>query len=187
MLGFFNAPYIALVFRPFALLPLQWAFLAWTMLSTCLYLVGIWLVCPKSDDLSRSTVFLAGIAFYPFVMESILGGQISTIAFFLFALATRLLEAAGTGWDGSGWMPVQTYFADFCPSGDASRTQVANAVRICGRHGALAGLSLVFVGRGTVREYIDVLLFYAQISSQPKDAFRVWMRLVDGVHFLSNS
>jgi hypothetical protein len=187
MLGFFNAPYIALVFRPLALLPLQWAFLAWTLLSTGLYLAGIRLVCPKAEDLSRSTIFLGGIAFYPFVMESILGGQISTIAFFLFAVATRLLQKrpalAGMVLAGCLYKPTLLIFV-------LPVMLLARRWRMLFGFAAgtvvLVGLCTIFVGRASVREYIDVLLFYARMSSQPKDAFRVWMRLVDAVHFLSN-
>jgi hypothetical protein len=45
---------------------------------------------------------------------------------------------------------------------------------------------VLFVGSRSVRQYAELLLLYAQMSAQPKDAFRVWMRLVDSVHFLSN-
>src|SRR5579862_3900990 len=44
MLVFAHAPYIALLFKPFAMLPYLWSYGAWLLFSAALYLTGITLL-----------------------------------------------------------------------------------------------------------------------------------------------
>lgn len=92
MLVFGHAPYIALLFRPFALLPYLWAYAAWLAFSAALYLAALNLLfratgIPQED---RAIAFLLAVSFMPFVFETWIGGQLSVVMFFLWALFFRL-------------------------------------------------------------------------------------------------
>ena len=88
MLVFASAPYIGLIYRPFALLPYAWAYVAWLIFSVALYSAAALLLL-RSAGLSaeqQKTGFLLAISTMPFLMESWIGGQISVLGFFALAL-----------------------------------------------------------------------------------------------------
>ncbi len=88
MLPFAHAPYIGQVYRPFALLPYKWAYVAWLIFSMALYSAGLVLLL-WAAGLPRdqwATGFLLGLASMAFMMETWIGGQLSVIAFFLVSL-----------------------------------------------------------------------------------------------------
>jgi hypothetical protein len=88
MLVFGHAPYIALLFRPLALLPYLWAYAAWLVFSAALYLTALNLLfratgIPQED---RAIAFLLAVSFMPFIFETWIGGQLSVVMFFLWTL-----------------------------------------------------------------------------------------------------
>ncbi len=88
MLVFASAPYVGQIYRPFALLPYRWAYIAWLIFSLALYSISIVLLL-RSTNLSRKqmkTGFLLGISSMPFLMETWIGGQIAVLGFFAIAL-----------------------------------------------------------------------------------------------------
>lgn len=88
MLVFASAPYAGLIYRPFALLPYAWAYVAWLIFSLALYAAGVVLLL-RAAGLSAEqgkTGFLLAISSMPFLMESWIGGQISVLGFFAIAL-----------------------------------------------------------------------------------------------------
>src|ERR1700676_3498887 len=88
MLVFASAPYIGLIYRPFALLPYAWAYVAWLIFSLALYSAAAVLLL-RSAGLSaeqQKTGFLLAISTMPFLMESWIGGQVSVLGFFVLAL-----------------------------------------------------------------------------------------------------
>lgn len=88
MLPFAHAPYIGQVYRPFALLPYKWAFVAWLVFSLALYSAGLVLLLRAAElprD-QRTTGFLLGLASMAFLLETWIGGQLSVIGFFLVSL-----------------------------------------------------------------------------------------------------
>ena len=89
-LPYVHPPHLAVPFRLFALLPYGWAFAAWSAVSLSLYLAGLLAmirhVGPASLADKHATVLLA-LSFEPFLVETLAGGQVSSIAFFGLALA----------------------------------------------------------------------------------------------------
>lgn len=79
MLLFGNAPYIALLFRPLALLPYTWAYGVWLIISLALYTTAL-------KILTRAEIpFLLALSSPMFLLETWIGGQISVIGFLAIA------------------------------------------------------------------------------------------------------
>jgi len=88
MLPFAHAPYIGQLYRPFALLPYKWAYVAWLIFSLALYSAALALLL-RSAELpgeQRITGFLLGLGSMAFLLETWIGGQLSVIGFFLVSL-----------------------------------------------------------------------------------------------------
>ncbi|MCE9532213.1 MAG: DUF2029 domain-containing protein [Planctomycetes bacterium] len=91
-LPYLHPPFVAVAFRPFAMLPYSWSFAIWLFVSLALYLLGV-LVALRSTSLTsqeRLTAMLAALAFEPFVMECWQGGQLSALGFCCFSIAVSL-------------------------------------------------------------------------------------------------
>lgn len=85
-----HPPFVAAALRPFTQMPYETAVLAWLGVSGALYLGGCLLLLRATPGLSREqwglALLLAG-TFEPFLMECWMGGQLSAVGFFSFALA----------------------------------------------------------------------------------------------------
>ncbi|MGB6943606.1 MAG: glycosyltransferase family 87 protein [Bryobacteraceae bacterium] len=94
MLVFGQAPFIASLFRPFALLPYAWAYVAWLTFSAALYMAGLALLfrCLGLNAEDRKTGFLLALSSTPFLFETWIGGQMSVVAFFIWVLFFWCLE-----------------------------------------------------------------------------------------------
>lgn len=94
MLMFGHAPYIASLFRPFALLPYASAYLAWLVFSAGLYAAALSILFRtlglNSED--SKTGYLLALSCTPFLFETWIGGQVSVLAFFVWALFFWCLE-----------------------------------------------------------------------------------------------
>jgi hypothetical protein len=94
MLVFGQAPFIASLFRPFALLPYAWAYVAWLGFSAGLFIAGLALLFRalglSADD--RKTGFLLALSSTPFLFETWIGGQMSVVVFFIWVLFFWCLE-----------------------------------------------------------------------------------------------
>jgi alpha-1,2-mannosyltransferase len=94
MLVFGQAPFIASLFRPFALLPYAWAYVVWLGFSASLFIAGLALLFRtlrlSADD--RKTGFLLALSSTPFLFETWIGGQMSVVVFFIWALFFWCLE-----------------------------------------------------------------------------------------------
>lgn len=89
-LPFRYPPFVAVAFRPLALLPYETAFALWSVVSLGLYLGGLALAWKTRTNLPATEmpmVLLLALSFEPFLMECWLGGQLSAFAFFCVALA----------------------------------------------------------------------------------------------------
>jgi len=94
MLVFGQAPFIASLFRPFALLPYAWSYVAWLGFSAGLYIAALALlfrtVGMNADD--RKTGFLLALSSTPFLFETWIGGQMSVVVFAIWVLFFWCLE-----------------------------------------------------------------------------------------------
>jgi len=88
MLVFAQAPYIAALFRPFALLPYAWAYVAWLIVSAVLYAASLALFfhSARLDHSDKKTGYLLALSAMPFLFETWIGGQVSVVAFFCWSL-----------------------------------------------------------------------------------------------------
>jgi alpha-1,2-mannosyltransferase len=88
MLMFAQAPYLGWLFRPFALLPYAWAYVAWLGFSAALFAAGLAVLFSavglKRAD--RKTGFLLALSSTPFLFETWIGGQMAFVVFFIWAL-----------------------------------------------------------------------------------------------------
>jgi hypothetical protein len=89
-LPFIYPPWVALLFSPLAGLPYAWAYAAWSAASLALYLAGImvllrWFRPDAGND--RATMVLMALSFEPFLFETLIGGQVTSIGFFALAAA----------------------------------------------------------------------------------------------------
>jgi hypothetical protein len=87
MLIFGNAPCIAAIFRPLALLSYQQAYCVWLVFSAAIYLSGL-LILLRGDRIA----LLLALSTPMFTLETWIGGQVSIFAFVAFALCTRWFE-----------------------------------------------------------------------------------------------
>src|SRR4030095_1852495 len=84
-LPYVTPPYVATLFSPLALFPFSFAYLVWIFISVALYAGAVSLIA-RLELLPRDMTLLVCLAFPPFLMLVIAGGQISAIGCFIFAL-----------------------------------------------------------------------------------------------------
>jgi len=88
MLVFAHAPFVAVLFQPFALLPYAWAYVAWLVFSALLYAAAVALLF-RALKLPRAQVgigLLLAISSTAFLFETWIGGQISVVVFAIWAM-----------------------------------------------------------------------------------------------------
>jgi hypothetical protein len=83
-------PYVAILLRPFAAIPYVRAYVLWMAFSVILYLAGLFLITKRffgGDPLRRSLIFCFALAYYPFIVGTVINGQLVAVGFFALALA----------------------------------------------------------------------------------------------------
>jgi hypothetical protein len=186
MLVFGHAPYVAYLFRPFAALPYAWAYISWLVFSASLYLMSLFLLF-RSDNLPREdkkTGLMLAISSVPFILETWIGGQLSVVVFFAWALffyfrhKNRLFLAG-----------IALALGSFKPT----LVVLPAAMLLCGRQwrilGGLATGALAFVlasirmvGLRGCRAWMDTLLSDARIAVGPEEV-RLVAKCVDIASF----
>jgi hypothetical protein len=164
-------PFVAFVMRPLALVPYTWSFAAWLVISAGLYVAGLALILKQAECLSRAdrlTAFLLALSFEPFVMECWLGGQLSAVSFFALALAfgcwqTGRPVAAGCALALCLYKP--TFLVLLLPMLAVGRCWRVLAGFLAAAL-ALAGISLLAVGPQTCIESVNVLVSFAQLTTE---------------------
>jgi hypothetical protein len=177
MLVYGHAPYIALLFKPFAMLPYLWAYAAWLGFSAALYLTGITLLFRATalPAEHRTTGFLLAVSFMPFIFETWIGGQLSVVIFFLWSLflcfrhQNRLFLAG-----------VALALGIFKPTLIA----LPLAMLLIGRRwrilqgfatgaAVMAALSIKMIGLYGCRAWVDTLLFNGRVAAGPGEAWHL--------------
>ena len=83
-------PFVAILFRLFARMPYVQAYLLWMAISAMLYLAALAILVkrfvPAYPSL-RPLVFCLALAYFPFLVGTVVNGQLSALGFFALALA----------------------------------------------------------------------------------------------------
>src|SRR5450759_1906498 len=181
-----NAPWFALLFRPFASLSFHWAYAAWVCVSIALYLSGIALLWPAAlDPIARRNAFLAAVSFHPFVLETLISGQVTAVAFFWIAAATRLLRQGRPFVAGcllSGCLYKPTMLVLILPMLFVGRRWKVLAGITAGAL-ALASISILCVAPSSLTSYWRMLGEYRALRVAHQAAFLAWEKFIDGYHF----
>jgi hypothetical protein len=86
-------PFVALFFSPFARLPFRFAYLLWFGISLFLFSWGIRATIQgtfPAERLKGSLAFCLALAFPPFLMNTLINGQLASVAVFCVGLAIAL-------------------------------------------------------------------------------------------------
>ena len=165
-----HPPFVAGLLRPLTRIPFEPAVAIWLTISASLYGIGIWLLLLTMPELCREhsgIVLLIALSFEPFLMECWLGGQLSAVGFFSYALAWFALSrnrpiASGMALGLSFYKPTLLLLTlPMLVLG--RRWWMLLGMTITGV--LLAGLSLAFVGWETSVGYLDVLLSFRKSTS----------------------
>lgn len=167
---FVHPPFVAGVLRPLTRVSYETAVAIWLAISAGLFVGGVGLLLRSLPDLRREYAGLAlllACSFEPFLMECWLGGQLSAVGFFSYALAwfawsRQRPTAAGLALGLSFYKPTLLLLT--LPLLVIGRCwRVLLGMTITGI--LLAGLSLAFVGWDVSVGYLDVLLSFRKSTS----------------------
>lgn len=186
-LPYANAPFLAPLFRPLARLPYAVSYFVWLLISLGLFLAGLILllrITSAFTSAGKKTLILLVLSFEPFIMECWIGGQISTIGFFLMALGLYFLRCRHLVWAGVALaccLYKPTLLVLLVPALALSRNWRVLAGFAVGALG-LATISLVAIGKEACLDYLRILISYTQATTGQPEIFRTW-KFVDIVSF----
>jgi hypothetical protein len=171
-----HAPFEAVVFRPFALLPFTSALVAWQVLSLALFGLGFALVWRASDSLPWGQLPLAVLlmlSFRPVAVDSIARGQVAALVFFWMAAALWCQRRRHDYWAGVA--------LSLCLSKPTLLWLLLPMLVVGCRHRILLGFgagaatlgaaSLLVVGWRGCADYGAMLLRFGTIATGPRTFF----------------
>jgi hypothetical protein len=169
-------PAVAAALRPLTALPYVWAVGIWTLVSGLLYLAGVgflWLACRDIPPRDRFPAAMLCVAFEPFVIECLHGGQLSTVAFAatcaaIFCLRRGKLFAAGAAMGLLAYKPTLLLFLPLVLGRDRKILAGAGATILAG-----AGLSLWTAGIQGCTAFFRLMIAYAR-STAGNGGFSRW-------------
>jgi len=175
MLVFGQAPYIGWLFRPFALLPYAWAYVAWLGFTAALYGSGLAILFAAlhltPED--RKTGFLLALSWAPFLFETWIGGQMAGFVFFVWVLFFWLLQDDRPL--PAGLVLSLCLFKPTLLALPAAMLLIGRRWRALGGlaagGAALALASFFTVGFQGLRAWAGMLAFGAQVAARPGDAW----------------
>jgi hypothetical protein len=181
MLVFGHAPYVAWLFRPFGGLPYAWAYITWLAFSASLYLTSLLLLFGSGNlpREHRKTGLLLAVSSVSFILETWIGGQLSVLVFFAWALFFYCrhkdrLFLAGIALSLGLFKPTLLVLP-------AVMLLFGRRWRVLGGLAtgalALALASIKMVGLRGCRAWIDTLLFNARTVAGPGEALRLAKRV----------
>jgi hypothetical protein len=174
MLVFGQAPFIASLFRPFALLAYKWAYVAWLGFSAVLYTAGLVLLFRtlhlNAED--RKTGFLLALSSTPFLFETWIGGQMSVVVFFIWVLFFWCLETNRRFL--AGFVLALCLFKPTLVALPVLMLLVGRRGRVLGGFAAggmaMAALSVATVGADGCRAWFQALALNGQAVSKSGEA-----------------
>ena len=183
------APYLALVFRPFALLPYRAAYLAWMMIAPLIYGIGIGALSPHLAGLRkpyRHAALLLGLTFAPVALWSLVGGQIGVIAFAIIAWCVRF-DLSGKRLAAGATLALCCYKPTLLLLFGPFLLLRMNLRFLLGFAAGLSGLLAVSLLMSTkaVFDWFRLISTYGRFASQGNTPWpEAWPLLIDLNHFV---
>jgi hypothetical protein len=185
-------PFVGLLFRPLAHISYSAAYLIWLSASLILYIAGLAIVSVRffpDDPVRQSLIYCLALSFYPFLLGTIVNGQISAIGFFSLALVFReedLKHRFRSGLALSLLLYKPTLIVLFVPMLFVTRRLRILLGMIIGA-AALIVISITIEGFGVWRGYAHLLLNFASASAgvHGHSFLRVW-KYLDVISFSSS-
>ena len=171
-----HAPFEAVVFRPFALLPFERALVAWQLFSLVLFGAGFTLVWRSSESLPWRQLPLAlllVLSFQPVAVASIARGQVSALTFFWIALAIWCQRRGQEYWSGAALAMclskpnLLVLLLPMLVVGWRLRTLIG----FIGGAGTLGTVSLAVVGWRGCADYVAMILRFAGRATAAEASF----------------
>ncbi len=175
MLVFGQGPYIGWLFRPFALLPYAWAYVAWLGFSAALYVAGLatLFAAVRLTPEDRKTGYLLALSWAPFLFETWIGGQMAGFVFLVWGLFFWLVQNERRF--TAGLILSLCLFKPTLVALPAAMLLVSRrwraAVGLAAGGAALALASFFTVGFEGLRAWVGMLAFGAQVAARPGDAW----------------
>jgi len=89
-------PFVGMLFQPLARMPYTRAYLLWLAISLALYTAGMAMVSARvfpGERLRQSLILCLALCFFPFTIETLVNGQLSTVGFAAVAAAFLLEDS----------------------------------------------------------------------------------------------
>lgn len=178
-LPYAHAPFLTLLFALLALLPYPVAFGVWLLLSLGFYLAGFYLLWQTLDGLPRQhgrLALLLALSFSPFLTEAWMGGQTSTLGFFLLALVVYL--------ERRGWPVLSGVVLAFCAFKPSLLFLIGPMLLVTRRWQTLVGfaanglclglISWLTFGTVGLQNYLTMLQFFRRAVTDVQSGLRIW-------------
>jgi len=171
-----HAPFEAVVFRPFALLPFEWALVGWQVFSLVLFGLGVTLVWRSSESLplrQLPLILLLMLSFQPVAVASIARGQVSALTFFWMGIAIWCQRRGHDYWAGAALsmcLSKPTLLVLLIPMlvvGWRLRTLIG----FIGGAGTLGAVSLLVVGWRGCADYVAMLVHFGGLATATRNSF----------------
>lgn len=189
MLWYVCAPYLAQVFRPFALLPYRAAYIAWMIAAILIYGIGIGALSPYLASLPkpyRRAALLLGLTFVPVALWSLVGGQIGVIAFAIIAWCVRF-DLSGKQLAAGATLALCCYKPTLLLLFGPFLLLRMNIRFLLGFAAGLSGLLAVslFASAKAVFDWLGLISTYGRFASQGSTPWpAAWPLLIDLNHFV---
>jgi len=183
------APYLAQVFRPFALLPYRAAYVAWMMVAILIYGIGAGALNPYVANLPkpyRRAALLLGLTFVPVALWSLVGGQIGVIAFAIIAWCVRF-DLSGKQLAAGATLALCSYKPTLLLLFGPFLVVRMNLRFLLGFTAGLSGLLAVSLLASTkaVFDWFGLIFTYGRFASQGDTPWPdAWPLLIDVNHFV---
>ena len=183
------APYLAQIFRPFALLSFCAAYAAWMIAAILIYGIGVGALSPLLASLPkpyRRAAVLLGLTFVPVALWSLVGGQIGVIAFAIIAWCVRL-DLSGKQLAAGATLALCCYKPTLLLLFGPFLLLRMNFRFLLGFAAGLSGLLAVslFASTKAVVDWFGLISIYGRFASQGSTAWPdAWPLLIDVNHFV---
>ncbi|CAN5543323.1 hypothetical protein BH09PLA1_BH09PLA1_06810 [soil metagenome] len=187
-LPYANAPFLAMMLRPLALLSYAWSYAAWISLSLLMFAAAFALMW-KSAGLPnhyRGIALLCALSFEPFLIECLHGGQVSAFGLIWISLAIYY-SLRGRQWSAGLALALCVYKPTLLPL-ILPMLLITRQWRTLGGFAigtaVLAMVSLAAVGSNACVDYLHLLVgYFGKSTSAGGHGLQIW-KFIDLNSFL---